>query len=115
MTLPSGGGAGGDAFYTQGDAWARSQFDLARDPLMTFQGWATLAALAGGAAGRDLHSSTFPSHLSRIHGIESRSTIQHCPFRKSNRPTHRQCDRVAILGSVDPRIRGDQRDMSLRH
>ena len=46
-----GGGAGGhgDAFYTQGDAWARSQFDLARDPLMTFQ---------AGASTRPLFSST---------------------------------------------------------
>ena len=35
-----------DAIYsTHSDAWARSQFDLARDPLLTVRGWATLACL----------------------------------------------------------------------
>ena len=40
-----GDGSTDEIYGTHSDAWARSQFDLARDPLLTVRGWATLAAL----------------------------------------------------------------------
>lgn len=43
------GGSGGGRFSN--DAWARSQFDLARDPLLTVRGWVTLMGLAGAGFG----------------------------------------------------------------
>ena len=40
-----GDGSTDEIYGTHSDAWARSQFDLARDPLLTVRGWATLACL----------------------------------------------------------------------
>jgi len=42
--------------------------------------------------------------------VSNRSTNQNCPFRRSDRPTRQQSDRVAILDLIDPRFRGDHRD-----
>jgi curved DNA-binding protein CbpA len=46
----SGDGSGGGGAF-RADAWARSQFDMARDPLLTVRGWVTLIAMTGAGLG----------------------------------------------------------------